>query len=94
MLNVKDTGLEEFAFGEAPEDIFYILIDRRISPTGLDFDKLRLTNPTQFDAILTDMGCLLMLNGMEVEELIKRGELKKETLHADIFELARIEGLI
>lgn len=94
MLKLKDTGLEEFSFGDAAEDIFYILVDKKISPEGIDVDKLRLADPRNFDSVLADMGCILMLNGLEIEELVRRGEIQKERLHESIFELARTEGLL
>ncbi len=93
MLTLKDTGLEEFSFGEDADDQFYILVNKKISPEGIDVDKLSKADPRTFDAILNEMGCLVMLNGLEVAELCMRGELDNENLHESIFELAKDEGL-
>jgi len=40
MLNLKDTGLEEFSFGEEADDQFYVLVNKKISPDGIDVEKL------------------------------------------------------
>ncbi|MFN1835519.1 hypothetical protein AB2B38_009680 [Balneola sp. MJW-20] len=94
MLKLKDTGLEEFSFGDDPDDMFYLLINRKVSPDGIDLDKLRLADPRNFDHTLENMGCILMLNGDEMDELVRRGELDKKNLHESLFELAAREGLI
>ncbi len=94
MLKLKDTGLEEFSFGENPDDLFYILVNKKISPEGIDVEKLSKADPRKFDSILNEMGCILMLNGLEVTELCMRGELDNENLHESLFELAEDEGLI
>jgi hypothetical protein len=94
MLEVKDTGLEEFSFGDDPDDLFYILVNKNISPDGIDVDKLSKADPRKFDAVLSDMGCILMLNGLEVTELCMRGELDNENLHESMFELAKDEGIL
>ncbi|WP_020403594.1 hypothetical protein [Gracilimonas tropica] len=93
MLELKDTGLEEFSFGDASDDKFYILVNKKISPDGIDVKKLSKANPMKFDATLNEMGCILMLNGIEVAELCMRGELDNENLHESMFELAKEEGL-
>lgn len=93
MLTLKDTGLEEFSFGDAPDDKFYVLVNKKISPDGIDVEKLSKADPRKFDAILREMGCILMLNGIEVTELCMRGELDNENLHESMFELAKEEGL-
>ena len=94
MLKLKDTGLEEFSFGEGSDDQFYILVNKKISPDGIDVEKLSKTDPRKFDQVLNDMGCVLMLNGLEVAELCMRGELDNENLHESMYELASEEGLI
>lgn len=94
MLKLKDTGLEEFSFGDDTDDKFYILVNKNISPEGIDVDKLSKANPMKFDSVLNEMGCILMLNGLEVAELCMRGELDNDDLHESMFELARDEGII
>ncbi|MEX0846051.1 MAG: hypothetical protein WD022_12265 [Balneolaceae bacterium] len=94
MLKLKDTGLEEFSFGEGTDDHFYILVNKRISPSGIDVEKLSKADPRKFDAVLNEMGCILMLNGIEVTELCMRGELDKENLHESMYKLAKDEGMI
>lgn len=93
MLTLKQTGLEELSFGDQAEDLFFVLINKLISPEGLDLEKLRLADPRNFDQILTEAGCILMLNQVEVDELARRGELSKEHLHSSLFDLAKQEGL-
>lgn len=94
MLKLKDTGLEEFSFGEGTDDQFYILVNKKVSPEGIDVEKLSKTDPRKFDKVLSDMGCILMLNGIEVTELCMRGELDNEDLHGSMYELAKDEGMI
>lgn len=94
MLKLKETGLEEFSFGDNTDDLFYVLVNKRISPEGIDVEKLRLSDPRNFDTVLTEMGCILMLNGIEVEELARRGELDPDNLKESMYNLAREEGLI
>lgn len=94
MLKLENTGLEEFSFGDNPDDRFYILVNKKISPDGIDADKLSKADPRKFDQVLNDMGCILMLNGLEVTELCMRGELDNENLHESMFELARDEGFL
>ncbi|MDR9417562.1 hypothetical protein [Gracilimonas sp.] len=93
MLKLKDTGLEEFSFGDQPDDKFYVLVNKKISPDGIDVDRLSKADPRKFDSILNDMGCILMLNGVEVTELCMRGELDNENLHESMYELAKDEGM-
>ena len=94
MLKLKDTGLEEFSFGDASDDKFYVLVNKKVSPDGIDVEKLSKADPRNFDATLSDMGCILMLNGIEVAELCMRGDLDNENLHESMFELAKEEGII
>lgn len=94
MLKPEETGLEEFAFGNTREDIFYLLINKNISPDGVDINKLRLGNPRNFDTLLADMGCIIMLSGTEIDELARRGEINAKNLHQSLYELAVREGFI
>lgn len=94
MLNLKDTGLEEFSFGDDPDDVFYLLINRKVSPDGINLEKLRLADPRNFDHTLENLGCIIMINGDEMQELIRRGEVDKENMHESLYELAGREGLI
>ncbi|MEX0608194.1 MAG: hypothetical protein WD016_04705 [Balneolaceae bacterium] len=94
MLKLQETGLEEFSFGDEAADTFFILVNKKISPKGINVEKLRLADPRNFDAVLNEMGCIIMLNGIEVEELVRRGELQKENLHKSMYELAINEGLL
>ena len=94
MLKINDTGLEEFSFGDGAEDVFYLLINKKVSPEGIDMDRLRLSDPRNFDSLLNEMGCIIMINGLELHELKRRGEVDTENLHHSLFELARKEGLI
>ena len=90
----EQTGLEEFKFGNLSEDIFYILVDKRISPDGIDIQKLTGSDPRNFDAALKASGCIIMLNLDEINELSKRGEIDTESLHESLFGLAKREGLL
>lgn len=94
MLKLNETGLEEFSFGDESDDKFYILVNKKVSPDGIDIEKLGKADPMKFDQVLSEMGCVLMLNGLEVAELCMRGELDNENLHESMYELAREEELI
>jgi len=94
MLTFKDTGLEEFSFGDESDDKFYVLVNKKISPEGIDVDKLSKADPMKFDSFLNEMGCILMLNGLEVAELCMRGELDNENLHESMFELCKDQEII
>lgn len=94
MLNLKDTGLEEFSFGEETDDKFYVLVNKKISPDGIDVEKLSKADPMKFNQVLNDMGCILMLNGIEVAELCMRGDLDNDNLHESMFDLAKDEGIL
>jgi len=94
MPDLKDTGLEEFSFGDDPDDLFYILVNKKVSPNGIDVDKLSKADPRKFDSVLSEMGCVLMLTALEVTELCMRGDLDNENLHESMFELAKKEGII
>lgn len=90
----EKTEIEVFAFGDEEEDNFYCLVDLEKSPNGIDLERLRLTDPRKFDAALDEMGCILMLAGNELEELINRGEIDDSDLHSELYDLAKKEGFI
>ena len=94
MLTLKQTGLEELTFGDQPDDIFVVLVNKLISPNGINLEKLRLADPRHFDAALDQAGCIFMLNNLEIEELVRRDEIDKSDLHTSLFELAKAEGLL
>jgi hypothetical protein len=94
MLTLDDTELQSFSFGKKQEDKYYLLINTKINAVGIDLAKLANADPLRFDAVLDEMGCILMLSGDEIEELIRRGSIKQNSMHASLFELARTESLI
>lgn len=94
MIPINQTGIEELSFGDSKEDIFHILINKNISPDGIDLEKLRLADPRDFDTALSNAGCIVMLNEIEIDELSKRGELDPKNLHQSLYELAKDEGLL
>lgn len=94
MLTLDQTRLETFNFGNAVNDTFYVLINALQNPNGIALSKLAMANPARFDTALNEMGCLLMLTGEEVQELVNRGELNYNALHQSVFELAKREGLL
>lgn len=96
MLEKEDTKLEIFGFGEdeSDEDNFYCLVNTQKSPDGIDLEKLSMADPRKFDEVLDEMGCILLLRGDEVEELISRGDITDSNLHKSIYELAVEEGVI
>lgn len=94
MLSIKQTGLEEISFGDQPDDNFLVLVNKLVSPDGINFDKLRLADPRHFDTALENAGCIFMLNNTEMEELVRRKEIDKSNLHASLYELAKKEGLL
>lgn len=94
MLEKKDTKLEIFGFGEEASDKFYALVNLKKSPDGIDLKELSLADPRRFDEELNKMGCLLLLKGDEVEELIRRGDITDSDLHTSIYELAVREEII
>jgi hypothetical protein len=83
-----------FSFGDGPEDRFYCLVDKNVSPDGLQVEKMRLADPRNIDQMFREMGCLVMLTELEVNELVQRGELEKRDLHTELFELCKKEGII
>jgi hypothetical protein len=94
MLTLEQTELETFSFGENPDDTYYILVNRKVNPVGVDLIKLSQADPRTLDATLNEMGCILMLSGDEVNELVRRGDADKDDLHRSLFSLARQEGII
>ncbi len=88
------TALEIFTFGDKPEDVFYLLFDKRKFEGEIELDRLRLADPRNFDGILNEMGCVMMLTGDEIQELEKRGNVDREDLHTSIMRLAVKEGII
>lgn len=94
MLRLKDTKLDIFTFGEEPDDKFYCLVNLKISPDGLDPEKMKLTDPRNFDRMLKDTGCLVMMTQREINVLIRREELKADDLHSELFDLCKKEGII
>ncbi|MBN2730983.1 MAG: hypothetical protein JXR26_01010 [Balneolaceae bacterium] len=94
MLEKKDTKLEIFGFGETDDDKFYALINLKKSPDGIDLKKLSMADPRKFDEVLDSMGCILLLRGDEVEELINRGDINDADLHKELYELAVREQII
>jgi len=94
MITKDNTKLELFGFGDNPDDIFYCLVNLTKSPDGVDLEKLSAADPRRFDEVLNSMGCILLLNGEEVEELIKRDEITDANLHQSIYDLAVREEVI
>ena len=93
-MKVSDTKLQIIEFGEEPEDIYYCLIDSRVSPDGLDIEKMRLSDPRNIDDEFRKQGCLMMFTGDEIEELVRRGDLDRSELRDSLYELAKREGVI
>lgn len=93
-MKIDQTILQEIEFGKDRGDNYYCLIDQKVSPEGMNVDKMRLTDPRNIDLQFREAGCLLMMTGDEVDELIRRGDLLKADLHQSLFELALREGVI
>jgi hypothetical protein len=91
---LDQTFLQKIEFGDEPEDIYYCLIDKKISPDGLDVDKMRLTDPRNIDAQFREKGCLLMFTGDEIASLVNRGEFDASDLHRSLFDAAVRENII
>lgn len=96
MLKKDDTKLEIFGFGDDDdnEDSFYCLVNIAKNPDGIDLEKLSMADPRKFDEVLNEMGCILLLRGDEVEELINRGDISDSDLHKSLYELAVDEEII
>lgn len=93
-MKFEHTLLQKLKFGDQKEDEFYCLVDKRVSPNGMDVEKIRLTDPRKLDTEFEKNGCLLLLTGDEIEELVKRGDLNHENLHESIYKVAVAEGVI
>ncbi len=93
-MKLENTSLQKIEFGDDPSDQFYCLIDLRISPNGINIKKMKLSDPRNIDQAFRQAGCILMLTGDEVAELINRGELHSDNLHKTLFHLALQEGSI
>lgn len=96
MLQQDDTKLEIFGFGDEndEEDTFYCLVNTKKSPDGIDLEKLSNADPRKFDEALNEMGCILLLRGDEIEELISRDVITDTDLQKSLYELAVDEGII
>ena len=94
MLKIEDTGIEEISFGDQPDDLFYILVNKKIRPNGINVDGLTKAEPQHFNVALQNEGCLILLNHEEATELVRRGELDFDNFHQSLFELAKKEGLL
>jgi hypothetical protein len=86
-MKLSHTSLQKIEFGNEPDDVYYCLIDLRISPGGLNIKKLRLTDPRNIDEQFRQNGCLMMFTGREIEELIQRGDLDGKRLHRSLLQL-------
>ena len=94
MLKKEETKLEIFGFGEEKDDKFYCLVNLTKNPDGIDLKKLSMADPRNFDEALNKQGCILLLKGSEIEELINRGEITDSDLHQSIYDLAVKEDII
>ena len=94
MLPFDKTTLQIIEFGNEPEDKFYCLINLNVSPTGMNIEKLRLTDPRNFDLQFRESGCLLMFTENEIEELIQRRDIDRDSIHESLYGLARKEGIL
>jgi hypothetical protein len=95
MLQKDNTKLEVFGFGDDDEeDTFYCLVNTKKSPEGINLEKLSMADPRKFDEVLNEMGCILLLRGDELEELIERGDITDSNLHKSLYDLAVEEGII
>lgn len=93
-MKFNQTRLQKISFGDAPSDNYYCLIDKRISPDGMDVTKLKLSDPRNIDQEFKNSGCLLMFTGDEIESLIDRGEIERDHLHSSLYKMAVNGGMI
>ncbi|WP_234567743.1 hypothetical protein [Rhodohalobacter sp. 614A] len=93
-MKFKDTTLQHIEFGNEPVDQYYCLVDKRISPNGLEINKMKLTDPRNIDQEFRNHGMLMMFTGDEIESLMNRGDLDRENLHESLYNLALQEGVI
>lgn len=94
MLKKDETKLEIFGFGDDDTDKFYALVNLKKSPDGIDLETLSNADPRRFDEVLNSMGCILLLRGDEIEELIHRDDISEGNLHTGIYKLAVKEEII
>jgi hypothetical protein len=94
LMNISQTSLQKFEFGDEPSDQFYCLIDLRVSPKGLSIEEIKLTDPRNIDKQFREKGCLMLFTGDEIEELLNRGEISREKVHRGLYDLAVREGVI
>ncbi len=93
-MKLEQTSLQKIEFGDELSDQFYCLVDLRISPGGINIEKMKLTDPRNIDHAFRDAGCILMLTGEDVTELVNRGNLDPDDLHNSLYRLAIQEGSI
>ncbi|MDX1640720.1 MAG: hypothetical protein R3220_03425 [Balneolaceae bacterium] len=93
-MKFQNTKLQKIEFGDEPADQYYCLIDLKVSPDGLDINKMKLTDPRNIDQEFRNHGVLMMFTGEEIESLINRGDLDREKLHESLYERALGEGVI
>ncbi|MCC5940311.1 MAG: hypothetical protein JJU37_02120 [Balneolaceae bacterium] len=93
-MKFQQTSLQKIEFGDQPEDIYYCLIDLRVSPNGVNIQKIRLTDPRNIDQQFRKHGCLMMFDETEITVLINRGEVQSDQLHRSLFDLALKENII
>ena len=93
-MKLRETSFQKIEFGSDPSDCYYCLVDLRVSPSGLNIKKMRLTDPRNIDLQFREAGCLMMFTGEEIEELIRRGVINANKIHKSLFRLAVDEGVI
>ncbi len=93
-MKLEQTALQKIEFGNEAEDIYYCLIDTRVSPNGLNIQKMKLTDPRNIDQHFRQNGCLLMFDENEINELTEREEIHPDELHKSLFEFAIQEKII
>lgn len=93
-MKLKDTKLQRIDFGEEPADQYYCLVNLKVSSSGLDLTKMRLTDPRNIDREFRQQGMLMMFTGEEIESLINRGDLDRENLHESLYQLGLDQGVV
>lgn len=89
MSDLKDkTYTQVFAFGEKAEDRFYCLIDQRINPDGLNIEEMAAVNPMRIEDYLHQQGCLIMIDGRDMQSISNRLDVEGEELHRLLLGLA------
>lgn len=94
MIRFEDTKLEIFRLSDSEEDNFYSLTNIKKNPNGLDAERLAKTSPMAFDETLHAMGCILLMNHQDVENLKSNEGLTERNLHEGLFRLAQQEGIL